>query len=413
MAFAYGFYIAAVVGAFGIYLMMPKHEEGPRWMGGLFSLATLGGVLLFLLGMVPPESRPTAYYYVFTLLAGASAALVVTHPRPVYAALYFILVVLSATGLLVLLEAEFMAFAMVLIYAGAILVTYLFVIMLATSPQTEEQGETAPLYDRVARHPIQAVAVGFFLLAVVSGALFTSDGTATATKLDRSDRSLPRWEGTTIRTTADQVEKRDLTKGQKVRVGGRTATIRSIRRFTGQWNGEQVEQARLHTYAAESYIRAAVLHIPDVALLRKSDDAGRVLRERTEQVAKALHEQGLIDAKASAVDSVEVVSGDPPELHVTLADHSERVVPLNEDHLGRLAASQRLHAVLREEIGNINRVGLNLFRSHTLGIELAGVLLLLAMVGAIVIARKHAAESPGERSHGAGEMTSGSAGGDR
>jgi len=44
--------------------------------------------------------------------------------------------------------------------------------------------------------------------------------------------------------------------------------------------------------------------------------------------------------------------------------------------------------LLREFVGNIDHVGLNLFEAHTLGIELAGGILLLAMVGAIVIARQ-------------------------
>ena len=39
-------------------------------------------------------------------------------------------------------------------------------------------------------------------------------------------------------------------------------------------------------------------------------------------------------------------------------------------------------------VPNIDNVGLNLFRGHTLGIELAAVILLLSMVGAIVIARQ-------------------------
>ncbi|MEZ6317615.1 MAG: NADH-quinone oxidoreductase subunit J [Phycisphaerales bacterium] len=47
--------------------------------------------------------------------------------------MYFILTILATAGLLLILSAEFMAFALVIIYAGAILITYLFVIMLATA----------------------------------------------------------------------------------------------------------------------------------------------------------------------------------------------------------------------------------------------------------------------------------------
>jgi hypothetical protein len=55
---------------------------------------------------------------------------------------------------------------------------------------------------------------------------------------------------------------------------------------------------------------------------------------------------------------------------------------------------------LQQMIGNIDMVGLSLFEQHTLGIELAGVILLLSMVGAIVIGRRRVAggepDRPGE-----------------
>ncbi len=67
---------------------------------------------------------------------------VVTHPAPVYSALYFILTVFASAGLFVLLSAGFMAAALVLIYAGAILITYVFVIMLASQASAEAAGTT-------------------------------------------------------------------------------------------------------------------------------------------------------------------------------------------------------------------------------------------------------------------------------
>ena len=73
------------------------------------------------------------YFWIFSAIALVGAVRVVTHPRPVYSALYFVLTVFATAGLFVLLWAEFMAAALVLIYAGAILVTYVFVIMLAAA----------------------------------------------------------------------------------------------------------------------------------------------------------------------------------------------------------------------------------------------------------------------------------------
>jgi NADH-quinone oxidoreductase subunit J len=77
--------------------------------------------------------------------------------NPVYAALWFALATLSVCGLFVLRTAPFRAAATVIVYAGAIIVTFLFVVMLAS------QSGTA-LYDQRASQPFSAVATGTVLL---------------------------------------------------------------------------------------------------------------------------------------------------------------------------------------------------------------------------------------------------------
>ena len=83
---------------------------------------------------------------------------------------------------------------------------------------------------------------------------------------------------------------------------------------------------------------------------------------------------GAADDKADAVVE-EVLTKRPAQ---RLAD---RLVD------GGQEAPQALEAEL-EQVDNVERVGLDLFRSHPLGIELAGVILLVALVGAVVIARQ-------------------------
>jgi NADH-quinone oxidoreductase subunit J len=100
---------------------------------------------------------------------------VVSHPKPVYSALYFVLTVLASAGLFILAWAEFMAAALVLIYAGAILVTYVFVIMLASQAQsgaTGEGGDVGAEYDRVSREPLAASIAGFALMGVILFLIF-------------------------------------------------------------------------------------------------------------------------------------------------------------------------------------------------------------------------------------------------
>ena len=105
------------------------------------SIRRLGGAILLLCGLIlgldlirfgaETGRYVNVYFWIFSAIAIFGAVRVVTHPRPVYSALYFVLTVFATAGLFILLWAEFMAAALVLIYAGAILVTYVFVIMLA------------------------------------------------------------------------------------------------------------------------------------------------------------------------------------------------------------------------------------------------------------------------------------------
>ncbi len=77
-------------------------------------------------------------FYLFAGVAVASSLLMVTRKNPVYAALYLVVALFSVAGLFVLLDAHFVAALQVLIYAGAILVLFLFVIMLLNLGHTLE-----------------------------------------------------------------------------------------------------------------------------------------------------------------------------------------------------------------------------------------------------------------------------------
>jgi NADH-quinone oxidoreductase subunit J len=109
------------------------------------------------------------FFIIFSLCAIAAAIRMITHQRPVYCALHFVLVVIASAGLLLMLEAEFMAFALVIVYAGAILITYMFVLMLANQAENPDEPYTQATYDRVPREPAAAVAVGFLLLCLITG----------------------------------------------------------------------------------------------------------------------------------------------------------------------------------------------------------------------------------------------------
>ena len=208
----YALYIASAIGALALFLMMPRRGYNPRKIGSLLGAMTLGGLWLYLSPQFPPtlgiDTTAFAYHYVFGGLAILSAVRVITHTQPVYAALWFVMVVLASSGLFLLLGAEFVAFAMVIIYGGAILVTYLFVIMLAAQP--EDPHGQSPEADRVAYEPAAAVAVGFLMLALLLTVLF-EPASANPNALGPSDQQVV---ANVLTNRPDQRLKKQLTPNE-------------------------------------------------------------------------------------------------------------------------------------------------------------------------------------------------------
>ncbi len=69
-------------------------------------------------------------FYLFSAVLVASALSVVTVGNPVYAVLFLVLSFFSAACIWLLLEAEFLAIVLVLVYVGAVMVLFLFVVMM-------------------------------------------------------------------------------------------------------------------------------------------------------------------------------------------------------------------------------------------------------------------------------------------
>lgn len=165
----------------GVFLMLPRggrEGSGVRWFGAL--LVTLGLVLLVTMPIsgsdgAQDQTQATALWslpetlscYSFHALAGISvlaAVFMITARNPVYSALWFSLVLLANAGLYLLQRAEFLSASTLIVYAGAIVVTFLFVIMLA-------QPDGAAPSDRVSREPLLATLTGLLLASVLVATL--------------------------------------------------------------------------------------------------------------------------------------------------------------------------------------------------------------------------------------------------
>jgi NADH-quinone oxidoreductase subunit J len=73
---------------------------------------------------------PAIFFYVFAGIAIAAAIMVIASRNPVHSVLFLILAFVNGAGLFVLLGAEFLAMILIIVYVGAVLVLFLFVVMM-------------------------------------------------------------------------------------------------------------------------------------------------------------------------------------------------------------------------------------------------------------------------------------------
>jgi NADH-quinone oxidoreductase subunit J len=72
----------------------------------------------------------SALFYVFSAILVVAATRVITDRNPVHAALYLVLSFFSAASIWMLLKAEFLSIVLVLVYVGAVMVLFMFVVMM-------------------------------------------------------------------------------------------------------------------------------------------------------------------------------------------------------------------------------------------------------------------------------------------
>ncbi|MHC4402680.1 MAG: NADH-quinone oxidoreductase subunit J family protein [Planctomycetota bacterium] len=172
-------FAAAVLGA-GIWALLPHASVRRRGTGAVLAAAGLG---LFASKMPGVGSwAANAAFYTMAGVTVAAAVATVTLRNPIYCAIWFALTLLGTAGLLLLVGAQFLAVATIVVYAGAILVTFLFVLMLA-------QPEGHAPYDRVSWESQLSVGCGVALVAILSvtvGGALGGPGRISAPAVDRS-----------------------------------------------------------------------------------------------------------------------------------------------------------------------------------------------------------------------------------
>lgn len=119
---------------------------------------------------------PALFFYLFAGACVASAAMVIVSRNPVHSVLYLILAFVNASGLFILMGAEFLGMMLIVVYVGAVAVLFLFVIMMLDVDFVElREGFMQYL-------PVGLVIGGIFVfeLLLVVGGWVINPGTAKA-----------------------------------------------------------------------------------------------------------------------------------------------------------------------------------------------------------------------------------------
>lgn len=100
-------------------------------------------------------------FYLFAVIAVASAIMVISARNPVHSVLWLILTFFNAAGLFLLLGAEFLAMLLIIVYVGAVAVLFLFVVMML-------ELNSAFLKEGVAEYLPLGITIGIVLLAEIA-----------------------------------------------------------------------------------------------------------------------------------------------------------------------------------------------------------------------------------------------------
>lgn len=161
-----GFWVALLLGAVALGCLLPTTTTRRRLVGTLLGLLSLLLILTGLLLPLLPRSTAVVFWGLALVTVVAAVAAIAT-PKPVHCVLWFALSLLGTAGLLLVNGAQFLSVATAAVYAGAIVVILLFVLMLA-----QPDGRAA--YDRISwsrYEKLAAALVAAGLLGVLAVAL--------------------------------------------------------------------------------------------------------------------------------------------------------------------------------------------------------------------------------------------------
>jgi NADH:ubiquinone oxidoreductase subunit 6 (subunit J) len=373
--------LATGLGLVAVYLLLPRARRSTAlWGGAVAGLALLlAGSLMIHAEGADPE---TILFYTFSAIALIAGGMLLCQRNPVHAALSFALVVLATCGLFLLQAAPFLMAATAIIYAGAIIVTFLFVIMLA-----QQSGLSSA--DQRSREPFLASVAGFVLLGALLVVLRQTYHESDV-DLETLNLLLTRVEQIAQAGSPDQVnqlledkewlktvwERKDMKKvGEafKEKTGDEFEDLEFLQVFK-EYIGFGLERDRADeqwlwpawTQGARSNLKDLALEAHQIASMPK----GKLNLPALKKALSRIHEES---EKLAA--RIQLIAEGNLQPDVRPVSSFSDGVPQG----GKLALPAE----------NTRALGRSLFSDYLLAVELAGTLLLVATIGAIAIAGRH------------------------
>lgn len=375
--------LAALLAVVGFLLLLPR-PRGRFVPGGIaFLIAAVSGFGVWLystFGRPMPDEIGTILFCLFSLSALLFGTVLVVQRNPARGAIAFAFVILSTCGLFLLLAAPFLMAATIIIYAGAIIVTFLFVLMLSQVQGPSDENDRS-------REPLLGGLAGFAFTGLVLFTVYLSVSETAVAKTDANPEAIPEHEQRlpapvlTVeekKTLLDAVAKLDAVDEQFLSNSSRGVLLAHFGSITDGIAGvvgsnfvvgkeATTPQDTLRTRLAKKWRRPG----EKLAPLRLDEQAKAVL-------ARATAVRELNDRLNAAFEN-HLLEGKPDATVVRTAASRLR------DEAMLLASSGELPA------RNVANIGYLLYADHLLAVELAGTLLLVASIGAVAIARRRRA----------------------
>lgn len=352
-----GWQIAAAVmlGGLGMYFMLPKPRHRQLAIGIFLSIAAAVVATLVLLeafGRPTSDRIADALFWLFSAGAIIFGVVLVTQRNPARGAIAFAFVILSTCGLFLLLAAPFLMATTIIIYAGAIIVTFLFVLMLSQTQGTSDENDRS-------REPLIGSLAGFAFTGLILFTLYLGSPAGANAEQNRP-LGLPALvisaDDRTHLTAAIEAFTRAGSEANAEALDREAAAgFQHLSRVVGMATGEPVTPLSIQEITMQERLRFSSTIPRVMAILDQADrlrDRKKVVRDRLENA---------------------VVGGGDLE-------------PVRADLLALRDEAMLLRGYGELPARNVSAVGRSLYTEHLLSVELAGALLLVATIGAVAIA---------------------------